>query len=586
MTGLRYVYAVCRPFGTPLQAQLTGVGGDPPRLVPHRDLVAVVSHVPEADFAEESLRAHLEDLDWLTAVARAHQGVIDALTTVTTPLPLRLGTVFRDDSGVRSMIEAREENFLRGLDRLEGRVEWGVKVYLESEPEQAPEQPAPRATLVRAADDDHVLVLAMHHIVSDGWSLDVLVRDLAELYRARREGRDADLPELPLDYADYALWQRAADQGPALDHWTSRLAGLTPLDLPTDHPRPDTPAGHGAVHTVTLPAALTDGLAALGRTAGTTPYMTVLAAFQAALAFHSGQHDIAVGTVVANRERAETEQLVGFFVNTLVMRGDFSDDPTPATLLARTRDRVLEAFTHQSLPFEKVVEALSPERDLARNPLVQVLYTHTETGAGALALGQAEGAPYRIGLTTAKFDLTLDLREGAGRTELAFVYRPDLFEEETVAALARHTVAFLEAFRTRPDAPLSTVDPLTAADRARLHIPDLRGHELRRRHRLAPHRRRPALHRGPGARSDPGPAQGEPRQQSALTEPGRGGLPRSLPGGGARRPGHPVHPRHRRLDPQPEHHRGRRLLDVLPRTGRPPHTRAAAGSTAFPCQPT
>ncbi|MCM2512311.1 GvpL/GvpF family gas vesicle protein [Streptomyces griseoincarnatus] len=152
MTGLRYVYAVCRPFGTPLQAQLTGVGGDPPRLVPHRDLVAVVSHVPEADFAEESLRAHLEDLDWLTAVARAHQGVIDALTTVTTPLPLRLGTVFRDDSGVRSMIEAREENFLRGLDRLEGRVEWGVKVFLESEPEQAPERPAPQPAAMSGRD--------------------------------------------------------------------------------------------------------------------------------------------------------------------------------------------------------------------------------------------------------------------------------------------------------------------------------------------------------------------------------------------------------------------------------------------------
>lgn len=135
MTGLRYVYAVCRPFGTPLQAQLTGVGGDPPRLLPHHGLVAVVSHVPEADFAEEPLRAHLEDLDWLTGVARAHQGVIDALTTVTTPLPLRLGTVFRDDSGVRTMMQAREESFLRTLDRLEGRVEWGVKVYVEAERE-------------------------------------------------------------------------------------------------------------------------------------------------------------------------------------------------------------------------------------------------------------------------------------------------------------------------------------------------------------------------------------------------------------------------------------------------------------------
>ncbi|MFF5367561.1 GvpL/GvpF family gas vesicle protein [Streptomyces sp. NPDC013187] len=137
MTGLRYVYAVCRPFGTPLQAQLTGVAGDPPRALTHHGLVAVVSHVPERDFAEEPLRRHLEDLDWLTETARAHQGVIDALTTVTTPLPLRLGTVFHDDSGVRMMIEAREEDFLRTLDRLEGRVEWGVKVYAESEPQES-----------------------------------------------------------------------------------------------------------------------------------------------------------------------------------------------------------------------------------------------------------------------------------------------------------------------------------------------------------------------------------------------------------------------------------------------------------------
>ncbi|MFC7844506.1 GvpL/GvpF family gas vesicle protein [Streptomyces sp. NPDC001046] len=139
MTGLRYVYAVCRPFGTPLQAQLTGVAGDPPRALTHRGLVAVVSHVPERDFAEEALRSHLEDLDWLTATARAHQGVIDALTTVTTPLPLRLGTVFHDDSGVRSMIEAREDDFRSTLDRLEGRVEWGVKVYAESEPQESAE---------------------------------------------------------------------------------------------------------------------------------------------------------------------------------------------------------------------------------------------------------------------------------------------------------------------------------------------------------------------------------------------------------------------------------------------------------------
>ncbi|MEU2063240.1 GvpL/GvpF family gas vesicle protein [Streptomyces sp. NPDC013455] len=133
MTGLRYVYAVCRPFTTPLQAELTGIGGAPPALLHHHGLVAVVSTVPEADFCEDALKAHLEDLDWLAATARAHEGVIDALTTVTTPLPLRLATVFRDDSAVRTMIETREEHFLRLLDRLHGRVEWGVKVYLETE---------------------------------------------------------------------------------------------------------------------------------------------------------------------------------------------------------------------------------------------------------------------------------------------------------------------------------------------------------------------------------------------------------------------------------------------------------------------
>ncbi|MDH6624579.1 hypothetical protein M2271_002383 [Streptomyces sp. LBL] len=144
MTGLRYAYAVCHPFDTPLQAQLTGVAGDPPRLLHHHGLAVVVSHVPERDFAEEPLHRHLEDMDWLTATARAHQGVIDALTVVTTPLPLRLGTVFRDDSGVRVMIEAREDAFRRTLDRLHGRVEWGVKVYAE------PEEPAKKTDSVEA----------------------------------------------------------------------------------------------------------------------------------------------------------------------------------------------------------------------------------------------------------------------------------------------------------------------------------------------------------------------------------------------------------------------------------------------------
>lgn len=146
MTGLRYVYAVCRPFGAALQAQLTGVAGAPPKLLSHHGLTAVVSEVPERDFAEEPLKAHLEDLDWLAATARAHQGVIDALTAVTTPLPIRLGTVFRDDSGVRVMVEAREDAFRRALDRLEGRVEWGVKVYLDPDAAEADRPPEKAAS--------------------------------------------------------------------------------------------------------------------------------------------------------------------------------------------------------------------------------------------------------------------------------------------------------------------------------------------------------------------------------------------------------------------------------------------------------
>jgi hypothetical protein len=157
MTGLRYVYAVCRPFGAPLQAELSGVAGDPPRMLHHHGLIAVVSHVPEGDFAAEPLHANLEDLDWLTETARAHQGVIDALTVVTTPLPLRLGTVFRDDSGVRTMMEAREADFRRILDRLEGRVEWGVKVYVEPEPEET-DRPAEKP----ASGRDYLRQRRMH----------------------------------------------------------------------------------------------------------------------------------------------------------------------------------------------------------------------------------------------------------------------------------------------------------------------------------------------------------------------------------------------------------------------------------------
>ncbi|MBL1083872.1 GvpL/GvpF family gas vesicle protein [Streptomyces actinomycinicus] len=185
MTGLRYVYAVCRPFGTPLQAQLTGIGGAPPALLHHHGLVAVVSTVPAADFSEEALKARLEDLDWLAATARAHEGVIDALTTVTTPLPLRLATVFRDDSAVRMMIEAREDHFRQLLDRLGGRVEWGVKVYLEAEPAEATPAPAAKP----ASGRDYLRSRrAQSHALEEKWQrAEQFARSLHERLTERAE---------------------------------------------------------------------------------------------------------------------------------------------------------------------------------------------------------------------------------------------------------------------------------------------------------------------------------------------------------------------------------------------------------------
>ncbi|MFD1146968.1 amino acid adenylation domain-containing protein [Saccharothrix hoggarensis] len=329
-------------------------------------------------------------------------------------------------------------------------------------------EPAFQATLVRVTGTDHVLVLAMHHIVTDGWSLDVLVRDLRELYRARLAGEAPRLTPTPIEYTDYAVWQRAADETADLEHWRTALAGLTPLELPTDHPRPKERSHEGAVHTVELPA----DLAAAVTAADATPFTTIMAAFQAALGFHSGQDDVAIGTITANRDRAETEGLVGFFVNTLVMRADLSGEPTCAQVLDRARERVLGALSHQSLPFERVVDELSPERDLSRNPLFQVLFAYSESGGGAFSLGGTVARAFPIALTTAKFDLSLEAVGHDGGYRLAFVYRPDLFEHDSVARLADHTVAVLRAFFERPDEPLGSVQLLGEAERAFLLGPD------------------------------------------------------------------------------------------------------------------
>src|SRR5690606_22415481 len=233
--------------------------------------------------------------------------------------------------------------------------------------------PLLRSTLLRMADAEYILLLTMHHIVSDGWSMGVLFRELIALYEAFAKGRPSPLSDLPIQYVDFAVWQREWLVGPTLEkqleYWRARLESLPVLRLPTDRPRPSAATFRGAYHEWQVPAELTRRIGALAGAHRCTPFMVLLAAFKVLLSRYTGQEDIVVGAPIANRNRAEIEPLIGFFVNNLVLRTDLSGDPTFEEVLARVRDVTLGAYAHQDLPFEKLVEELQPERDLSRNPL-------------------------------------------------------------------------------------------------------------------------------------------------------------------------------------------------------------------------
>ncbi|MFJ3335011.1 non-ribosomal peptide synthase/polyketide synthase [Streptomyces sp. NPDC086766] len=323
------------------------------------------------------------------------------------------------------------------------------------------------ARLTTGEHREHVLVLAVHHIVTDGWSLGVLGRDLGELYAAAHEGRRPELPDLPVRYADHAAWQRSrADRVERqLAHWRERLDGVPPLEPPTDRPRPAVRTRDGALVTFTLPSELTHGLRELGRETDATLYMTLLTACTALLSRWADQDDFAVGTVTAGRERPELHDVAGMFVNTLVLRNRVRPGSTFRALLEQVRSTVLDAFAHQDVPFERLVDALQPERDTSRTPLFQVMVALHNLGAEAPALPGLEVEPVLPPVRNATFDLAFDFVEDDGGVTGHLEYDTALFDEDTVRRLADRLRLLLQAAAQDPDRDVRALELMTAAER-------------------------------------------------------------------------------------------------------------------------
>ncbi|WP_437966992.1 amino acid adenylation domain-containing protein [Sorangium sp. So ce260] len=327
--------------------------------------------------------------------------------------------------------------------------------------------PLLRLTAIKLREGELVLVVVVHHIVADGWTMNVLVAELAELYAAARSGRPPALRPLPIQYADFAVWQRRWIQGATrealLGAWRERLSGHPPaLDLRPDHPRPAAPSYRGARHTIAVDRALSEALRALGRREGATLFMTLLAAFNVVLLGRTGQSDLLVGTDVAGRNRAETEGLIGFFVNLLVLRTDLGGMPTFRELVRQVREVTLDAYAHQDLPFEQIVDALRPAREPGRHPLVQTLFVLQNVPASEVSLPGIRFSAMELDREVSRFDLGVFVEETDEGLACAWKYRADLFEPPTIEAMAAHFMAVLRAIVDDPD---RRVTALAAAER-------------------------------------------------------------------------------------------------------------------------
>jgi len=331
-----------------------------------------------------------------------------------------------------------------------------------------------RAALLRLREEEHVLIVTMHHIVSDGWSIGILMRELAALYETFRLGRPSPLPELPIQYADYSLWQQEWLRGDVLQaelaYWKRQLAGIPALlEVPTDRPRSAVRSLRGASLRAVSPPGLLERLNALARSENSTLFMTLLAAFQLLLSRYTGLEDIPVGSPIAGRTQVETEGLIGFFVNTLVLRGDLSGDPSFRQLLSRVRETALEAYAHQDLPFEKLVEELQPVRTPSQTPLFQIIFQLATAPREEPRFPDLKVTGFDVETEKAKFDLSLSVIARPDRLSTSVItYRTDLYDSEATRRMLSHWHVLLNGIAADPDRPISEIPLMGDAERRQI----------------------------------------------------------------------------------------------------------------------
>ncbi|MBD2039313.1 amino acid adenylation domain-containing protein [Microcoleus sp. FACHB-672] len=338
-------------------------------------------------------------------------------------------------------------------------------------------EPLIRAQLVRLAEDEHLFLLTIHHIISDGWSFGLLMRELATIYEAFNAGNPSPLPELSVQYADFAHWQRHWLQDEVLEtqlsYWKQQLGGKLPvLELPTDRPRPPLQTFNGAKESLVLSQELSEEIKALSRREGATLFMTLLAAFNTLLCRHSGQEDIIVGSPIAGRNRAEIEHLIGFFVNTLVLRNDLSGNPSFRELLERVREVALGAYAHQELPFEKLVEAVQPERDRSRNPIFQVWFNLLNYEDNQIEIPGLTLDHLSFTEQASKFDITLYAQEQNEGTKLELVYNTDLFDRQRMVEMLAQLQHLLEQIVKNPSEQITHFSLVTSQTQELLPNPN------------------------------------------------------------------------------------------------------------------